>query len=250
MIPLDDGFNEDLAADSWDSRTRRLIGDEAAGRLEGARVLVVGMGGVGGYAAEMLVRSGVGHISMIDADEVAVSNINRQLVATHSSVGMPKVLLYAMRFHDINPCADLRTMHAFLTADNIEEVLSEGYDFVIDAIDTVAPKTALLSYCMRRRIPVISSMGAGGRVDASKVGYLDLWQTANDGLAKAVRTRLRKEGIRGKLKVVASSEIPAARSLLRVNTQNKLTSLGTLAPVTATFGILLANYAIRKIAGI
>lgn len=250
MIPLDDEFREDSASERWDSRTRRLMGDEAMERLENARVLVVGVGGVGGYAAEMLARSGVGHICMIDADEVALSNINRQPVAMHSTVGMPKVVLYASRFHDINPQADIHTLHAFLTPDNIAELLSEDYDFVIDAIDTVAPKTALLIHCLRHRIPVISSMGAGGRVDASRVGYCDLWQTANDGLAKAVRTRLRKEGVRGKLKVVASSEPPAARSLLRVDTQNKLTSLGTIAPVTATFGILLANYAIRKIARI
>ncbi len=201
----------------------------------------MGVGGVGGYAAEMLARSGIGRLVIIDADNVAESNINRQLIATASTVGEPKVILFAERFHDINPRASIEARMEFD---------GHTYDYVIDAIDTVAPKVALLEHCLLHNIPVISSMGAGGRVDPTKIGYFDLWDTREDGLAKAVRRKLKADGVRKKLKVVASTEKPCSHSLIEVEAANKRTSYGTLATVPAIFGIYLANHVIRALTGV
>ena len=181
------------APENWDNRTRRLLGDERADRLNQACILIVGVGGVGGYAAEMLARSGIGRLVIIDADNVAESNINRQLIATASTVGEPKVILFAERFHDINPRASIEARMEFVTPENVDSLFDgHTYDYVIDAIDTVAPKVALLEHCLLHNIPVISSMGAGGRVDPTKIGYFDLWDTREDGLAKAVSGKHRE----------------------------------------------------------
>ena len=193
-------------SEGWQERTERLIGQEAMERLARARVLVAGVGGVGGYAAEMLARSGVGHLTVVDADNVAPSNINRQIIALHSTVGQ--------RIH---------------------------------ANDTVTPKMALICHCLEHRIPVISSMGAGGRIDPTQVGYFDISQTRNDGLARVVRQRLRKMGINRGLKVVASTEIPHSRALISLDEPNKKSSFGTLASIPSIFGIFLANHVITTI---
>lgn len=231
----------------WNDRTRRLIGDEGVRLLARARVLVAGVGGVGGYAAEMLARSGVGHLTLIDADNVAVSNINRQLIATTDTVGESKVILFAERFHNINPEAGISAIQSFLSEENIPDILSEKYDFVVDAIDTVTPKTHLIAECLLRKIPIISSMGAGGRTDPTKCGYLDLWETREDGLARAVRQKLKKMGLRRRLDVVASTEAPRSCSLIALDSRNKRTSYGTLATIPAIFGILLASHVITKL---
>ncbi len=236
--------------ESWDDRTVALIGQEAAGQLRQAKVLVVGVGGVGGYAAEMLCRAGVGELHLIDADRVAVTNLNRQIMATRDSLGEPKAIVLAERFHSINPDAKIEAICDFLQADAVAPLLDQGFDFVVDAIDSVGPKVALLAECIRRRQPVISSMGAGGRFDPSKVGYMDLWQTRDDGLAKAVRQGLKKAGLKGRrLPVVASTELPAGQ-IVGDNSRGKRTARGTLATIPALFGIFLANFAIRKITGL
>ncbi|MDE5842701.1 MAG: tRNA threonylcarbamoyladenosine dehydratase, partial [Muribaculaceae bacterium] len=235
------------SGDEWSSRTRTLIGDDVLSRLANARVCVVGVGGVGGYAAEMLARSGVGHLTLIDADTVAASNINRQLIALQSTVGQPKTDLFARRFRDINPAVSIDARQEFITPEAIGRLLDEGYDYVVDAIDTVAPKVALIAECMRRSVPVVSSMGAGGRTDASKVEITDLWQTSEDGLARAVRQRLKKMGLRRPLKVAASREAPHRHALIALHEQNKRSSFGTLATIPALFGIHLASYVINKI---
>lgn len=237
--------------ENWNDRTLRLLGREAADKLCDASVLVVGVGGVGGYAAEMLARTGVGHLTLIDADAVAESNINRQLIATHSTVGESKVVLFAERFHDINPEAEINVIMNFLTADNLMTVFDKNrFDYVIDAIDTVSPKVALISHCLLKGIPIISSMGAGGRLDPTKIGYFDLWDTREDGLARAVRQKLKAASLRRPLKVVASTEKPSSRSLVEVESLNKRTSYGTIASIPAIFGIFLANHVIRKISGV
>lgn len=238
-------------SENWNDRTLRLIGEKGVDALRTASVLVVGVGGVGGYAAEMLVRTGVGRLTLIDADCVAESNINRQLIATRSTVGESKVFLFAERFHDINPEARIDSRMEFLSAESIPGLFHDRhYDIVIDAIDTVGPKTALISHCLTNHIPLISSMGAGGRVDPTKIGYFDLWETREDGLARAVRQKLKAQGLRRPLKVVASTEKPMSHSLLEVNTINKRTSYGTIATIPAIFGIFLANYAVRRITGV
>ncbi|MCM1291909.1 MAG: tRNA threonylcarbamoyladenosine dehydratase [Prevotella sp.] len=234
-------------ANEWKIRTEHLLGAESIVKLRKARVLVVGVGGVGGYAAEMLCRTGVGALTLVDADNVAVSNINRQLIAGHSTVGQSKVILFAERFHNINPLAHINAVQEFVTPENIGELLEPHYDYVIDAIDTVAPKVALISHCLLNKIPIISSMGAGGRIDPTAVVYADLWETREDGLARAVRQRLKKMKLHRPLKVVASVEPPRSFSLVEVNEQNKRTSYGTVAAIPAIFGIYLAQYVIRQL---
>lgn len=243
----DRGGAFEVSPESWDDRTFTLIGEDAMARLSRARVLVVGVGGVGGYAAEMLLRSGVGYLTLVDADEVALTNLNRQIIATLPDIGKPKVELFAGRFAAINPGAEINPVQEFLTADNVAPLLDSGFDYVVDCIDTVAPKVALIMECWQRHLPVISSMGAGGRVDPTKCGYFDLWETREDGLARAVRQRLKKSGMRRPLKVVASTEAPRSASLVMVESTNKRSSYGTLASIPAIFGILLANHVLRHI---
>lgn len=234
-------------SDSWDSRTRLLIGDDSLKRLRDARILVVGAGGVGGYAIEMLARSGVGHLTLVDADSVSPSNLNRQIIALRSTLDKPKVELFRKRIADINPELRVDAREEFLTPENVGPLLDEDYSYVIDAIDTVAPKVALIAECMRRKIAVISSMGAGGRLDPTKVNYFDLWETREDGLARAVRQRLKKMGLRRPLEVVASTEIPKSASLIELNQQNKRSSFGTLATIPSLFGIYLASAALKHL---
>lgn len=240
-------INESCGIESWDSRTKRLLGEEAYEKLSSARVCVVGVGGVGGYAAEMLVRSGIGNLTIIDADTVALSNLNRQIIALQSTLGRPKTEVFAERIRDINPNVKIDARQEFLTAEKVEALLDENYDFIIDAIDSIAPKVALISECQRRKIPVVSSMGAGGRIDPSKVELTDLWQTSEDGLARAVRQRLKKLGLRRPLRVVASRETPRRHSIIQLDEQNKRSSLGTLAPIPSIFGIYLASYVINSL---
>ena len=225
----------------WDDRTRLLLGDVGMACLAQTRVLVVGVGGVGGYAAEMLVRSGVGRITIIDADSVSVTNLNRQLIALADDVGKPKVELFAERFRRINPEVEVDARCEFVTPESVEPLLDEGYDYVVDAIDTVAPKVALIAACLRTRTQLVSSMGAGGRLDPTRVGYFDLWETREDGLARAVRQRLKKMGLRRPVAVVASTEAPRHSAVIELDERNKRSSFGTLATIPSLFGIFLAN---------
>ena len=225
----------------WNSRTERLIGAEGVERLRGLRVLVVGVGGVGGYAVEMLARSGVGHLTLIDSDTVADSNLNRQIIALRSTVGQEKVDLFRQRIADINPECGVETIPALLTPENVGEILDRGFDFVADCIDTVAPKVALLSECYRRKIKVISSMGAGGRLDPTKVQYADLWETHQDGLARAVRDAFKRRKSRPTIPVVFSSEAPRPTALVEEQGREfKRSSYGTLATIPSLFGIYIA----------
>ncbi len=232
--------------EEWMQRTSLLLSEEMTIRLQSGRVLVVGVGGVGAYAAEMLVRAGLGRMTIIDSDSVALSNINRQLVALHSTVGLDKVDVLAKRLNDINPHLELSARKCYLDVEGVDVLLQEGYDFVIDAIDTVAPKVALLAACMRQGIPVVSSMGAGARIDPSQIRYADIADTFHCGLARAVRTRLRKMGVKGKLPVVFSTEVPRAEAVQEVTGErNKRTTVGTVSYMPAIFGCYLAAYVIR-----
>lgn len=237
-----------MEPDGWDSRTRRLLGEDAVGRLAKARVAVIGTGGVGGYAVETLARCGIGHLTIVDADDVATSNINRQLVALQSTVGKAKVELFARRCRDINPGIEVNAVKEFISPDNVETLLGEAYDYVIDAIDTVAPKMAVITHCLQNNIPIISSMGAGGRVDPTRIGYFNIWETREDGLARAVRQRLKKAGIRKSLRVVASTEAPHQQAVIELSERNKRSSYGTIISIPAIFGIYLANHVILKLA--
>ncbi len=193
--------------EDWQQRTQLLLGDEKMERLRRAHVLVVGLGGVGAYAAEMICRAGVGRMTIVDADTVQPTNINRQLPALHSTLGQKKAEILASRFRDINPALELRVLPVFLKDENIPELLDDAaYDFVVDAIDTLAPKCHLIAESMKRHIKIVSSMGAGAKSDISQVRFADIWDTYHCGLSKAVRKRLQKMGIKRKLPVVFSTE--------------------------------------------
>lgn len=235
--------------EDWKQRTRLLLGEEKSERLRQAHVLVVGVGGVGAYAAEMLCRAGVGRLTLVDADTVQPTNINRQLPALHSTLGQPKVEVLAARFRDINPEVELTVLPVFLKDENIPQLLDAArYDFVVDAIDTLAPKCYLIAEALRRRIKIVSSMGAGAKSDITQIRFADIWDTYHCGLSKAVRKRLQKMGIRYKLPVVFSTEQADPKAvLLTDDEQNKKSTCGTVSYMPAVFGCYLAEYVIRRI---
>ena len=189
------------------SRTELLLGTEAIERLQKARVAVFGIGGVGGYVCEALVRSGVGAFDLIDDDKVCLSNLNRQIIATHSSVGKYKVDVMKERMLDINPDVEVRTYASFFLPENADNFPFAEYDYVVDAIDTVTAKIALVMKCQEMGIPIISSMGAGNKMDASAFEVADIYKTSICPLARVMRRELKKRGIK-KLKVVYSKEPP------------------------------------------
>ena len=232
------------------SRTTLLYGDEKMNRIRQAHVLIVGTGGVGGWAAEMLCRAGVGHLTLVDADTVSPSNINRQLPALHSTLGRSKVSVLAERFRDINPEVQLTLREEYLTPESVDALLDAApYAYVIDAIDTIQPKVALLAACIRRRQPVIASMGAGAKTDITAIQYADLWQTYHCGLSKSVRNGLARAGLRGrKLPVVFCTQQADRNALLTVEGErNKKTTAGTVSFMPATFGNYLAAWVLNHL---
>lgn len=238
------------ATPHWSQRTHLLYGEERAARIAEAHVLVVGTGGVGAYAAEMLCRAGVGRLTLLDADEVSPTNINRQLPALHSTIGRPKVEVLAERFLDINPAVKLCVRREYLAAEEAEALLdAEAYSFVIDAIDTIAPKVALLAAALRRRQPIVSSMGAGAKTDITQIRFADVWDTYHCGLSKSVRSGLARAGLKGrKLPVVFCAQQADRAALLTVeNERNKKTTTGTVSYMPATFGCFLAQYVLERL---
>lgn len=235
--------------EDWQQRTRLLLGQEKADRLQRAHVLVVGLGGVGAYAAEMICRAGVGRMTIVDADTVQPTNLNRQLPALHSTLGQAKADVMAARLRDINPQLELTVVQAFLKDDDIPALLdAASYDFVVDAIDTLAPKCHLIAETLRRRIKIVSSMGAGAKSDITQVRFADVWDTYHCGLSKAVRKRLQKMGIRHKLPVVFSTEQADPKAVLLTDDEmNKKSTCGTVSYLPAVFGCYLAEYVIRRL---
>ena len=218
-------------------------------RLQQAHVLVVGLGGVGAYAAEMICRAGVGRMTIVDADTVQPTNINRQLPALHSTMGREKAEVLAARFKDINPDIQLTVLPVFLKDDNIPKLLDAArYDFVVDAIDTLAPKCYLIAEALKRHIKIVSSMGAGAKSDITQIRFADIWDTYHCGLSKAVRKRLQKLGIKRKLPVVFSTEQADPKAvLLTEDEQNKKSTCGTVSYMPAVFGCYLAEYVIKRL---
>jgi hypothetical protein len=235
--------------EDWKQRTRLLLGEEKMERLQQTHVLVVGLGGVGAYAAEMICRAGVGWMTIVDADTVQPTNINRQLPALHSTMGREKAEVLAARFKDINPDIQLTVLPVFLKDDNIPELLDAArYDFVVDAIDTLAPKCYLIAEALKRHIKIVSSMGAGAKSDITQIRFADIWDTYHCGLSKAVRKRLQKLGIKRKLPVVFSTEQADPKAvLLTEDEQNKKSTCGTVSYMPAVFGCYLAEYVIKRL---
>ena len=238
-----------MEENNWQQRTELLLGEEKMKRIRASHVLVVGLGGVGAYAAEMLCRAGVGRMTIVDADTVQPANMNRQLPAMHSTLGMPKAEVLAARYKDINPDIELTVLPVYLKDENIPELLdSAKFDFIVDAIDTISPKCFLIYEAMKRHIKIVSSMGAGAKSDITQICFADLWDTYHCGFSKAVRKRLQKMGVKRKLPVVFSTEQADPKAVLLTDDErNKKSTCGTVSYMPAVFGCYLAEYVIKRI---
>lgn len=236
-------------APEWLSRTELLFGEERLEQLRKAHVLVVGLGGVGAYAAEMLARAGVGEMTLVDGDTVNESNCNRQLIALNSTIGLPKSQVLAARLRDINFNIKLHLHQEFLRDQRTIELLEAApYDYVVDAIDTLSPKVFMLSQAHERGLPVVSSMGAGGKVDPSMIRLCDISKSDYCKLARMVRKRLHKLGVRRGIMVVYSNEVvPEDAVIITEGEQNKKSNVGTVSYMPAMFGCYIASHIIREL---
>lgn len=235
----------------WQERTLLLMGEEALLKLADSEVAVIGLGGVGAYAAEMLARAGVGRLILLDSDCVAESNKNRQLLALDSNMGRKKTEVMAARLRDINPSLELILIEEYLTQENVAALLGPyKLDFLVDAIDTLTPKLSLIHYCVNAGIPLVSSMGSGAKYDATKVRIADLSKSYNCPLAYIVRKKLRKMGIEKGFPVVFSEELPDENAIVETRGEtNKKSQVGTVSYLPAVFGCVCAQAAIRHITG-
>lgn len=232
----------------WLERSELLLGKEGLERLTSANVLIVGVGGVGAYAAEMLVRAGIGRVTIADSDSVSESNINRQLIALHSTVGRLKTDVLAERLIDINPELQLRVVPEYIKDEKTNEILdSDTFDYIVDAIDTLSPKLALIKGALDRKIPIVSSMGAGAKLDPTKMEICDISKTHHCPLAHMLRKRLHKMGIRRGFKAVFSAEPPIEGAMILCQEQNKKSNVGTISYLPALFGIGCASAVIRDL---
>jgi tRNA A37 threonylcarbamoyladenosine dehydratase len=243
------------------SRTQLLIGADAIKKLSESRVAVFGIGGVGGYVCEALVRSGIGHFDLVDDDKVCLTNLNRQILATRKTVGKYKAEVMAERMLEINPEADIRIYKCFFLPENADDFPFDEYDYVIDAVDTVTAKLELIMRCKEKNVPVISAMGAGNKLDAGRMKIADIYETSVCPLARVMRHELRKRGVRS-LKVVYSDEQPirpledmsiSCRShcICPPGAQHKCTERrdipGSTAFVPAVAGLLIAGEVVKEL---
>lgn len=232
----------------WTERAELLFTKEGLEKLKKANVLVVGLGGVGSFAAEFIARAGVGKMTIVDGDVVDITNINRQLPALHSTVGKLKTEVVGERLMDINPELQLTMLTEFLSPERAFEIVSDEFDYVMDCIDSVTPKLNLLIAAKRKKIKVISSMGAGGKMLASKVKVADISRTENCFLAKTIKKRLRQVKIDKGIKVVYSSEIQQQASLRKTDGKNyKKSFYGTNSYMPGLFGLHAAETVIRHL---
>ena len=245
------------------SRTQLLLGKEAMDALSASRVAVFGIGGVGGYVCEALVRSGVGAFDLIDDDKICLTNLNRQLIATRSTVGKYKVDVMEARMKDINPNVDIRTHKCFFLPENADEFPFSEYDYVVDAVDTVSAKLSLAVKAQEAGVPIISSMGAGNKLDATAFRVADIYKTSMDPLARVMRRELKKRGVK-KLKVVYSQEQPIrpvedmsiscrTHCISPPGAKHKCTERrdipGSTAFVPSVVGLIIAGEIVRDISG-
>lgn len=230
----------------FSSRTALLLGQPNLDRLTSAHVLVVGLGGVGGYAAEQLCRAGVGHLTLVDGDTVSETNLNRQLIALRSTIGQPKAVLFRDRFRDINPDCQVEALQEFLRDERTLALLQTNhYDCVVDCIDTLSPKVFLLYHAHSLGIPVVSSMGSGGKMDASQICAADISQSHTCRLAAMVRKRLHRMGVEKGIRVVFSSEPVPPHAIEQDPSTNHLTTVGTISYMPPLFGCHIAAEVIK-----
>ena len=235
------------------SRTALLVGQGAIEKLQASRVAIFGIGGVGGYVAEALARSGVGCFDLIDNDTVALTNLNRQIIATYATIGQPKVQVMAERIHAINPEAKVHVHQCFFLPENAHEFDFFQYDYVVDAVDTVAAKIAIIMASKAANVPVISSMGAGNKMDPGKFQVADIFKTSVDPLARVMRQEMKKRGVK-KLKVVYSTELPLTpvdelEGECHAEAPQRRALPGSTAFTPSAAGLLLASEVVKDLIG-
>lgn len=237
-----------MSTDNWEERTELLVGPDGIKKLHNTHVLVAGLGGVGGYAAEQLCRAGVGKLTIVDSDLVQSSNRNRQIIALRSTQNQKKAEIFRQRLPDINPDIELNVKSEYLLDDTIDELLKEQYDYVVDAIDTLTPKVQLLAKAKLKGFRIVSSMGAGGKFDPSRVEISDISESHHCKFAYIVRKYLRKFKISSGIKVVFSPESVGKSAVIETNgEQNKKSVVGTISYMPSVFGCFCASVVIRDI---
>lgn len=237
--------------ETWLRGTELLLGSEKVERLKASSVLIVGLGGVGAYAAEMICRAGTGRITIVDGDTIHPQNRNRQLLALTGTEGLPKAYLMGARLREINPELDLTIIQEYIRDERMEEILDRGFDYVVDAIDTLSPKVYLIFNSLKRGFPVVSSMGAGGRSDPLRIMVNDISETSGCSLARILRKRLHRLGVRSGFTAVYSPEpVDRERVMPVTGEMNKASVVGTISYMPPAFGITCASVVIRDLAGI
>lgn len=232
----------------WLQRTQLLLGEESINLLKNLHVLVIGLGGVGSYAAEFLARAGVGRMTIVDGDTVDITNTNRQLPALHSTVGQAKADVMATRIRDINPDVELRVINSFLGPEEVRDLITPEFDYVFDCIDSIQPKQYIVVTCKQKGIRVVSSMGAGGRIDPSQVRVADISETYNCPFAQQVRKGLKRKGVRRGVTVVFSSElVDISTMMLTDGSKFKRSFYGTCSYIPALFGLHMASVVVKDI---
>jgi len=233
---------------NWLERTELLFGEEKLQKLKSAKVLIVGLGGVGAYAAEQLCRAGIGNMTIVDGDVVEPSNRNRQLPALISNTGKPKAEIMAARFRDINPEINLTVVNDFIRDEKTTELLkSQSFDYVVDAIDTLSPKVFLVYHALQLGLKVVSSMGAGGKIDPTQLRIDDISKSHHCKLARMMRKRLSRMGVKKGVKVVYSPEEIDEKAVREEDGQNKKSTVGTISYMPPIFGCFIASVVIRDL---
>lgn len=236
---------------SWLARTEMLLGPETLDKLDKSSVLIVGLGGVGSYAAEMICRAGIGSMTIVDGDTVHITNRNRQLPALRKNEGLPKAEVMAARMMEINPELRLDVFNEYLKDERMVEILERGYDYVVDAIDTLSPKIFLIHHTVNMKMNLVSSMGAGGKFDPLGIRVADISETTDCNLARILRKRLHRLGINNGFKAVYSPEFVDKNKIVKVEGErNKASLVGTISYMPAAFGLVCASVVIRDLAGI
>jgi len=234
----------------WLSRTELLLGEEPLEQVKNAHVLVVGLGGVGAYAAELICRAGVGQMTIVDGDDIEASNINRQMPATTKTIGQDKADIMGERLLAINPNLKLRVINEYLRDERMIQIIEENhYDYVVDAIDTLAPKIFLIYHSLKNNYKIVSSMGAGGKMDPGKIQVTDISKSYNCRLARMLRKKLHQIGVRKGVQVVFSPEDVDKNAVVLVESQNKKSNVGTISYMPPVFGCFIASVVLRHLSG-
>jgi tRNA A37 threonylcarbamoyladenosine dehydratase len=240
-----------IALSQWQQRTVLLLDEHKVNILQNSHILIAGLGGVGGYTAEMLCRAGIGQMTIVDADTIHHTNRNRQLLALTSTIGKSKANLMKDRLLDINPEIRLTVLNEFIRDERTNEILETPFDYVVDAIDTLAPKIFLIKQTLYKGYPLVSSMGAGGKTDPLNVKVADFSQTYQCNLARMLRKRMKNLGIRTGFKTVFSPEMIDDKAVLPIdNEPNKKTTVGTISYMPAIFGCVMASVVTRDLLSI